>query len=303
MATACSEEHDLPQVSEPLAKKPRVQVDVVDLSGKSLVQLDVIASMTGIELKAEVGKHLDPCQYIQELIFHSVVLNSSTLIEAGLVADGSSQIVNVVVGSRPALHMFKPCSAAELANRYVELNDFGEVSEIPVFKEPIQFMGMDKASLEAQRIANELSNALGTSLAEMFPSPFGGFLDGQVIAISGVGSDLKKTCCEALGGINACAWNDDLDDEEDVWEDVCCTNVDYSKVDDCPFVYEVDAENLSENVMECAHAGQKVMAESLSKHFLFDFDCDKFKLFPEIYGGFASDGSIVGIMRANQMDA
>jgi len=301
MATACSEEQDLPQASEPLAKKPHVQVDAAFPSGKSLVQLNVLASMTGIELKAEVGKHLDPCQCVQDLLFDSIALTSSTLIEAGLVADGSPQLVTVIVGSRPALHMFKPCSAAELAKRYVELNDFGEVSNIPVFKEPVQFMGMDKASLEAQRVANELSNALGTCLAEMFPSPFDGFLDGQVIAISGVGSDLKKTCCEALGGINACAWDGDLDDEEDAWKCVYCKDLDYSNVDDCPFVY--DAEDLSENVMECARAGQKVMAENLSKHFLFEFDCDRFKLFPEIYGGFASDGSIVGIMRANQMGA
>jgi len=304
MATACSEEQDLPQVSEPLAKKPRVQVDVAFSSGKSLVQLNVLASTTGIELKAEVGKHLDPCQCIQDLIFHSVALNSSTLIGAGLVADGSPQIVTVVVGSHPVLHMFKPCSAAELAKSYVELNDFGEVSEIPVFKEPVQFIGMDKASLEAQRIANELSNALGTGLAEMFPSPFGGFCKGQVIAVSGVGSDLKKTCGQALGGINASAWDDgDLEDEEDAWDDVFCKDLDISNVDDCPWVDEVDAEDLPENVMECARAGQKVMAENLSKHFLWEFDCDRFKLFPEIYGGFASDGSIVGIMRGRQMGA
>merc|ERR1712232_1019259 len=105
MATACSEEQDLPQASEPLAKKPHVQVDAAFPSGKSLVQLNVLASMTGIELKAEVGKHLDPCQCVQDLLFDSIALTSSTLIEAGLVADGSPQLVTVIVGSRPALHM------------------------------------------------------------------------------------------------------------------------------------------------------------------------------------------------------
>ena len=116
---------------------------------------------------------------------------------------------------------------------------------------------------------------------------------------------LKKTCCEALGGINKApfdvAFGEEVDSDS-VWDSVCIVPVDSSNADEHLFgMY--GAENISDAAKACARAGQRVMAEKLTGHFLFEFDCNDFKLFPEIYGGFANDGSVVGILRARQMDA
>merc|ERR1712190_510793 len=119
-----------------------------------------------------------------------------------------------------------------------ELNDFGEVQYIPVFNEPVQFERMDKAPAEAHKIAKELSDALGSKVTEMIPSPFVGFFEGHVIVISGAGPDLKKTCCTALGGINKSAWGNlrvDFEEDEMCECDICTRNLDFSDTYDCPF--------------------------------------------------------------------
>merc|ERR1719215_1934885 len=131
--------------------------------------------MTGNELQAEFEQHVGEGKRIQGILFNSALVGAKTLADVGISDADTAHIVNVVIGARPTLYMFNPCSAAELAQSLVNLNDFGDTSSIPVFKEAIQFGPMDQAPFGAKEIAGGLQSVLQSSLGKIFPSPFGGF--------------------------------------------------------------------------------------------------------------------------------
>ena len=146
----------------------RCEIDARLPSGKSIAKVNVQTAMSGSELKAELENYVEDGRCIQQLVFNSVPLSSSTLAEAGVGVGDPPHLVTVVIGSLPTLHMFEPCSTADLAKRLVNLNDFGEVSDIPVFSKLLQFSRMEQAPAEAQEIAQSLRTALEPELGNMF---------------------------------------------------------------------------------------------------------------------------------------
>jgi len=294
----------------------RVGIEAKLPSGEQIAKVNVVSSMTGNELQAKLEQHVGEGKRIQGILFNSTVVGSKTLADVGISdADSghSAHIVTVVIVARPALYMFNPCSATELAQSLVNLNDFGDVSNIPVFKEAIQFGRMDQAPSGAKEVAGELQSVLQSSLGKMFPSPFGGFFDGHVVVLTGISTEsdaqVKQAFCEALGGINTAAYEDVYDkdvDEQDILETITFQEEDWSNPDECPFAndcYALEDPGIDEEAMASAKAAQKIMVSKLKKHFLFEFDWDAFKLFPQIHGGFDSDGNVIGILRGRLVEA
>jgi len=264
-----------------------IEIDARLPSGKSIAKVNVHTAMSGNELKAELEKYVEEGNCIQQLVFNSVPLSSSTLADAGVGIGDPPHLVNVIIGFFPTLHMFEPCSTADLAQSLVNLNGFGAVSDIPVFSKPLRFTKMEQAPAEAREIAKSLRTALEPELGNMFESPLGGFFQGHVIVISGVipqddypqkgkgkgkekgkeiarrhfsGKDnpLKKTCCEALGGINNAAFDDFPGEGDSLWRMMYVKPVEISNADEYPFgMY--DAENISDAAKACARSGQQVM--------------------------------------------
>mmetsp|Transcript_86638 Transcript_86638/g.245678 ORF Transcript_86638/g.245678 Transcript_86638/m.245678 type:complete len:314 (-) Transcript_86638:141-1082(-) len=298
----------------------RVTIEAKLFSGELIAKVDVVSSMTGNELQAKLEQHVGEGKRIQGILFKSTVVGSRTLSDVGISGADTAHIVNVVIGARPTLYMFNPCSAAELAQRLVNLNDFGDVSDIPVFKEAIQFGPMDQAPSGSKEIAGGLQSVLQSSLGKMFPSAFGGFFDGHVVVLTGINTEsdaqVKQTFCEALGGINTMAYaktltddpdeQDILEAEQDILEVITFHEEDWSNPDECPFAndcYALEDPGIDEEAMSSAKAAQKIMVNKLKKHFIFEFDWDIFKLFPQIHGGFDSDGNVIGILRGRLVEA
>jgi len=290
-------------------KCARIGIEAKLPSGELLAKVNVVSSMTGNELQAKLEQHVGEGKRIQSILFNSSVVGSKTLADVGISDADAAHMVNVVIGARPTLYMFNPCSAAELAQSLVNLNDFGDASNIPVFKEAIQLFGsMDRAPSGAKEVAGGLQSMLQSSLGKMFPSPFGGFFDGHVVVLTGISTEsdaqVKQDFCEALGGINTAAFEDV--DEQDIMEFITFQEEDWSNPDECPFAndcYALEDPGIDEEAMASAKAAQKIMVNKLKKHFLFEFDWDVFKLFPQIHGGFDSDGNVIGILRGRLVEA
>lgn len=207
-------------------KCARVGIEAKLPSGELIATVNVVPSMTGNELQAKLEQHVGEGKRIQGILFNSTVVGSKILAYVGISDADTAHIVNVVIGARPTLYMFNPCSAAALAQSLVNLNDFGDVSHIPIFKEAIQFGPMDQAPSGAKEVAGGLQSVRQSSLGKMFPSPFGGFFDGHVVVLTGISTEsdarVKQAFCEALGGINTAAYEDVLDDpdEQDILETI-----------------------------------------------------------------------------------
>merc|ERR1712216_436079 len=157
-------------------------------------------------------------------------ITSEPLSDVGIAAEDPPHVVNVTIGARPSLYMFEPCSATELAERFVFLNGFCDVSDIPVFKEPVQFKSMGAAPSEARELAATLQSALGPEFGQMFRSPIGGFLQGHVVVITGVQpsirlhsrSSRRRSSSSSSSSRNDGAGADDGDDDRDAMKLALC---------------------------------------------------------------------------------
>lgn len=297
------------------AKRARVLVEAKLPSGESIATVNVVPSMTGNELKAELEQHVGEGKRIQDILFNSTVVGSKTLADVGISDTDTAHIVNVVIGARPTLYMFNPCSATELAQSLVNVkngpNGDGlgpEVSDIPVFKEAIQFGSMDRVPSGTKEVADALQSVLQSSLGKMFPSPFGGVFDGRVVVLTGIRTEsdaqVKQAFCDALGGINTAAYEDVLEmGEQTILETITFEEEDWSNPGECPFANDscaLEEPGIDEEAMAAAKAAQKIMVDKLKKHFLFEFDWEVFPLFPQIHGGFDPDGNVIGILHGRR---
>ena len=124
---------------------------------------------------------------------------------------------------------------------------------------------------------------------------------GEIMVIGHPGPDPKTACLKVLGIRKHC--EDVLADPElvDVWATARVETLDVrGKLKKGFNDHEEEEEGEEEDVEEAGNMRQilaltKIMNDKLQKHFVFDFS-EEIVTAPVIYGGYASDGSIVGVL-------
>lgn len=183
-----------------------------------------------------------------------------------------------------ALHLVEPTSAGDLAKRLSGSDGWPEPEdEESIVDEDLQHKALKDAPKAAKEVAQKLQKALNKANLPAGESD----CKGEVIVIANPGDDTKEACLTALG-IKKTAG------ETEVWEVAQLT--DDKNYGDCKCFCWDDEDDVEEDDAdyEKVQAATKVLAE-LDKHFEFNFG-DEIVVAPVIYGGYASDGNIVGVL-------
>lgn len=262
-----------------------LELEVKLLSGDALATFTVSSACILGKLHAMLQIHLQPGFCIQELFYGVLVLENvqQTLVEAGLPAEGCVRLT-VVVGEYPTLHLFEACSGVELAERCGGWIVGGAAATTCV-ADSVQHCSMSQAPCVAKHLAETLKDVCGPSLAKnQVVQSSEGSDGGEVVVIAGPGDDPKQACIKALAILDHIK-NCHI---ESLWGEATLEEKHFS---DC-------LENgESFHAYECDSflRATRVMVDHLSRHFEFNFS-EKFVVAPVIYGGYASDGCIVGIL-------
>lgn len=201
-------------------------------------------------------------------------------------------------GGDPQLFVFgEPCSALELEKRHDDWcgPDIGGSSDLCAAD--IMHGKMSDAPAASKEIAELLQKAMpnlqDTQMMMSSESSDG----GEVIVISSPGDDPKVACLKALamkqGNLEAASKAATLLDMN--WRDHA--EVGFNRDPDEEFLPDEEFEDMEEDrqMFDDVLKGTGIMNDKLVKHFLFNF-LDSFSVAPVIYGGYASDGNIVGIL-------
>lgn len=290
---------------DPLAAEEEMPMllTVALASGKEVASILALPSWTGAGT------------LLQGLLADSQAISSmQTVAELGL---SSGSVLQAVVGKNPALYLFNPCSAVELAERY---GSFLHPKCKDVFDKSVMHRGMSEAPEAARDIATALAGAFGTVLQEFALDRDEDFDHGsEVIVISNASADTKQTCLDALGIPKepSAEIADDFPEKINNFYDLALVSAeDWSQhlehglrtkepPDDNEDEEEDDEDKDDQKVPSELIAGTRLMAERLRDHFTFRFKAAQTDFIheePVIFGGFADDGSIVGVLTGQHWD-
>lgn len=246
----------------------------------------VARSWSIARVKECIRSHLSPDQAIQALLHYDQVLkDDDTLSTLGIESDRKAVLQVVTIGL-PRVHLFEPCSARELSERR-GCSRFWQKCGSHIVADGVEHCGMDTAPTAAQEVANDMHNAAPDL---KYTRVNGGDSDenGEIIVIANAGDDPKLACFKALGFITCT-------EDYDLWKLATLDKISWSEHLNCGFNSEEDSED--EEEQDGLLAITRIMAERLSDHFMFNFT-EGVVIAPVIYGGYTSDGSIVGVLSA-----
>ena len=216
-------------------------------------------------------------------------------------------VLNATLDRAPILYLSDPCSCTQLAERrdgWMCGDDECLVDE----EEDGKHANMADAPTAAREVADAMNNA-APDLRDIPICLSSESSDGgEIIVIGNPGPDPKKACLKALGIRKMCE-DETIGEKTDsdpeligVWATAFVETLNTTGKlkngfnDDDPEEEEEKEEDLEEagNQKQIV-ALTEIMNEKLQKHFLFNFT-DEIVTAPVIYGGYASDGSIVGVL-------
>lgn len=194
------------------------------------------------------------------------------------------------------LFVFGACSGLELAERVGwDAHDWGMV-------ESMQHRDMEQAPAIAGEVAKAMQNAApgleGIQIVRSNEADGG----GTVIVIASAGDNPAKACLKALGISKVQEGLEEERQDEKRHDDMAGVSIheqDWSKHLKSGFNRcagdEFDSDDDDEGEMDQLLNVTKIMNEKLDKHFEFGFT-DECVNAPMIFGGYASDGCIVGVL-------
>eukprot|EP00747_Dinoflagellata_sp_TGD_P218278 gnl/TRDRNA2_/TRDRNA2_90552_c0_seq1.p1 gnl/TRDRNA2_/TRDRNA2_90552_c0~~gnl/TRDRNA2_/TRDRNA2_90552_c0_seq1.p1 ORF type:complete len:275 (+),score=49.60 gnl/TRDRNA2_/TRDRNA2_90552_c0_seq1:47-826(+) len=238
-----------------------LDVSIKLTSGETLTSVACHDFWTLARLKEAVQQHLKPSTHLQELVLGDQTLadDSQTLQQLG-VTNGAD--LRAVIATRPTLHLHSPCSAVELAARRAGW-------QLAMVEQHVEHLSMDAAPEVARDVAKSVAKTLGDRLNKQLCMNSDGEDSGEVIVIANPGRDAKQACTAALAIRDAA--NTEVSKRN--WED------------------GFNGQGAEPEIAACT----KIMIESLADRFEFTA-CEEVEVAPYIWGGYASDGSIVGIL-------
>ncbi|CAE8623747.1 unnamed protein product [Polarella glacialis] len=270
-----------------IAPGTEVNLEVKLLSGQTLATVTAGPSWTTADLKKLLGSHVTPDKRIESLMHGDRALGlQETVAAAGLV---SGVVLQAVLIGVPLLHVFRPCSARELSERrgcgHMWL--VGGAGEVHIVADHVQHSGMDSAPQAGKEVATAMAT-VAPDLENIIVLHSESEESGEILVISSPGQDPKQACISALALL-------DRDPEmgessPNIHEHATLVSKDWNEHLERGFSCMDEAEG-------SLLAITKIMADSLEQHFEFSFD-DEVVTAPVIYGGYASDGSIVGVLSA-----
>lgn len=262
------------------------------VSGGILAKVAAEPSWSANRLKKVLQDYVEIGKTIKSLLKgHEELSGEETLSSRG-VSNGDS--LQVVLVSVPTLHSFKPCSARELSSRrgcYGHWEIGGESSE-HIVEEGVQHRDMSCAPLVGREVACAMATA-APSLEKIMVVSSESDERGEIIVISNPGDDAKLACIKALAILEV---EPKMFKSPNIHDAACLEERDWNSYLDRGFNMEDDDE---EDEDEEGHsellALTGIMAKQLTRHFHFSLD-EGIVVAPVIFGGFASDGSIVGVL-------
>jgi len=203
------------------------------------------------------------------------------------------------------LHLFKQMSAVRLCHDGGGWSQGDQGLCMGQGYPEIQHKTMTDAPAVAREVAERLNEALDGATLPASESD----IDGRVIVISNLPAHVlrtttKKACLEALAIVKEIIImtpqesRDGRAQLEDVWGMATLGKKDWSKRQQfCYTDVELPTSGSTEEEENSAKIAMatKIMGESLTDHFEFNFE-DGITTAPVIYGGYAADGSIVGVL-------
>ncbi|CAE8597154.1 unnamed protein product [Polarella glacialis] len=272
-----------------IAPGTEVNLEVKLLSGQTLATVTAGPSWTTADLKQLPGSHVTPDKRIGSLMHGDRELGlQETVAAAGLVSGAVLQAVLVGV---PLLHVFRPCSARELSERRGCGFGFkwlvGGSGEGHIVADHVQHSGMDSAPQAGKEVATAMAT-VAPNLENIIVLHSESQESGEILVISNPGQDPKQACISALALL-------DRDPEmgessPNIHEHATLVSKDWNEHLERGFSCMDEAEG-------SLLAITKIMADSLEQHFEVSFE-DEVVTAPVFYGGYASDGSIVGVLSA-----
>ncbi|CAE7666841.1 unnamed protein product [Symbiodinium sp. CCMP2592] len=211
-------------------------------------------------------------------------------------------VLNATLDRVPVLYLSDPCSRTQLAERR---DDWMCGDECLVDEEQ---EGKHADIADAPAAAREVADAMRNAAPDLRDIPICLSSEssdgGEIIVIGDPGPDPKKACLKALGIRKMC-------EDETIGEKKMLADPEMIGVWTAAFVETLnmtdklrcgfnDDDPEEEEAEEAGNQKQilaltKIMSDKLQKHFLFNFS-DEIVTAPVIYGGYASDGSIVGVL-------
>jgi len=306
----------------PGAPKP-VEVTVRLASGSTLATVIVPETYTGADVKSSLRSFVQNGTEIQQLCFGAQLFRDDQTVQ-NLNSSTQVALQALLVEAQPCAHLFQPCSAMELSIRHdgwtcgCELEDEweGPDGEGNFCLPAVEHRKMDGAPALARDIAVEIKKQFDNEpirlvvVGDNYPKT------DEVIVISHPGDDPKRAVLQALG-IRRENLLVDEDGEEaggdcepgsgfNMWDDAQITDMDWStgligmglsRDDDSDDGYD-DHDNDEDESVKKTMAITNVMAKTLTRHFQFEMNTDRHECWktPVFWGGFASDGSIVGVL-------
>lgn len=308
--------------SNPEAKIDPVTIDLTAnlVSGNTLGVISVPEQCTGPMLRSMLQAFVDEDKTIDSLLIGSSTFGddvNETAKDRGL---STGSVVQVTLREpAPTAHLLEPCSAAQLSGRHGSWcigggSDGEQESEegcpdswsgYNLCKHGVHHKGMDAAPKAGREVAEEMHASIHRRPILLVKGGNNYGETEEIIVISNPGNDAKTALLQALA-IREEDLRFDREGNElgrlarkgkgfNVWECAEVTLTDWSK--DVAGSWSRDV-NHDDSYLKEAVDLTDVMAKRLTRHFQFGFPYGLLTS-PVFFGGFAYDGSIVGILAYN----
>lgn len=261
---------------ERLASEP-IELEVVLASGATLAKLDASPSWRIHDLMFRLTRFLEPGTCVQSLHIPAgemLEFQSSLRQFAGY----GCLMFQAVLGHTPRVHVF------DLDRLFGKSVPF-RWRACPQYFHPCS---MGDAPLVGREIANALVQAFPDLEHSKVCCDSRGTDGGEVVVISNPGPDPEHACFCALGLHTLSDWSGARSKVTLEWQDWKANVAQGLSFNDVE-----EAEGTPESIS--FRAMTTIMVEQLRQHFAFGF-CEDITVAPVIYGGYASDGTIVGIL-------
>jgi hypothetical protein len=251
-------------------------------SGENLTSVTALAAWTGAKVHEEVAKCLKPGLCLQGLLYGSSMLSKvETLSKYSLKGQ---MVLEAVIGvPKPTLHLFKPCSALQLGGGRRENWVVGGFAMTNLCCDGVQHQPMSEAPLVARKIAKSIASDCFDLDTATVCSGDSSNMGGEIIVISHPGPDPTKACLQAL------AIQDKVSDMEDEDIESIHAQATLKYASQRKYAHE---RTCVDQMVKCTIEDEE---HALQRIFEFNFT-DRIACAPVVYGGYASDGSIVGVL-------
>jgi len=184
---------------------------------------------------------------------------------------------------KPTLHLFNPCSAQELGCGRRENWVVGGYSDANLCCEGVQHQPMGKAPIVARKIATSIASECDDLDTASVCGGDSSNMGGEIIVISNPGSDPKKACLQALA----------IEDKVSGMEEENMKSI------HAQATLKEASQRKYQHEHTCVGHMVKFALEDeehgLQRIFEFNFS-ENIVCAPVVYGGYAPDGSIVGVL-------